>query len=181
MAHVCYGACSRMADFDEEAWHPAQRRGRAVLALAAVGLGICCWYAWTEYEKHAKEEGVSEIKGDLGETGSAPRPPPPGAVAGWGLDLTIVIEDEEKAGAANFDAGTFEAGTRVGHAYVYDYDAGAVVCAGLFVAGSSKQLEVSRERPRDSFETVAGVDLDINSAKAAIASLRDVRRAAPPR
>lgn len=124
---------------------------------------------------------VRETKGDLGDTGSAPRPPGPGAAGGWGPDLTIVIEEEDKAGAANFDAGTFEGGTRVGHAYVYDYGAGAVVCAGRFVAGSSGQLEVRGPRPKDSFETVAGFDLDFNSVQAAVASLRAVRRAAPPR
>lgn len=96
------------------------------------------------------------------------------AATEWTTDLTVVIETEEKAGSADFDAGTFHAGIRMGRAYVYDYEAAAVVCLGEFQVSNSGVLEVDTSRlpAGRSFEVIANFDLDKNTAEVALESLR---------
>jgi hypothetical protein len=89
----------------------------------------------------------------------------------WTWDLVVVVELQKAASDLDMDAGTFVGGLAVGSAYVFDYAAGAIVCAGRFVSQSSDTL---RGVKPGGAAAVAEVDLLRRTAEGAFNNLRMV-------
>ena len=95
----------------------------------------------------------------------------------WTWDFAVVVDEQVAAGNVDREESTFRAGALIGTAYIYDYGKGRVTCAGAFDATSSETLTV-RDQEGD-FEGTSSVDLAMNAARRAVASLRAVRPVEP--
>jgi len=96
---------------------------------------------------------------------------------GWELELTLV--EEQKTEPKMDGQNTFSAGTVAGRSFLWSFAESKVICAGAFVAMSSKSVQVTTSRAMPTEQVTVEADLRREAMRDAVLRMRAVGERQP--